>query len=74
MQGSLAAAKQQTEILKANDEQASANVAGLTAQAAHNKQRLADIETPASVAQAGRRSAKLAPDSEIDGVNTAVVA
>lgn len=48
LQASLAAAKQQTEILKANYEQASANVAGLTAQAAYNKKRLADIETLAS--------------------------
>lgn len=48
MQASLAAAKQQTEILKSNYEQASANVAGLTAQAAYNKKRLADIETLAS--------------------------
>ncbi|UPK25781.1 HlyD family secretion protein [Bradyrhizobium sp. 195] len=48
LQASLAAAKQQTEILKSNYEQASANVAGLTAQAAYNKKRLADIETLAS--------------------------
>jgi multidrug resistance efflux pump len=48
LQASLAAAKQQTEILKSNYEQATANVAGLTAQAAYNKKRLADIETLAS--------------------------
>jgi len=48
LQASLAAAKQQTEILKSNYEQASANVAGLAAQAAYNKKRLADIETLAS--------------------------
>ena len=42
------AAKQQVEILKSNYEQATANVAGLTAQAAYNKKRLADIETLAA--------------------------
>ena len=45
LQASLAAAKQQTEILKTNYEQATANVAGLTAQQAYNKKRLADIQT-----------------------------
>jgi multidrug resistance efflux pump len=45
LQASLAAAKQQTEILKSNYEQATANVAGLTAQQAYNKKRLADIQT-----------------------------
>lgn len=48
LQASLTAAKQQTEILKSNYEQASANVAGLTAQAAYNKKRLADIQTLAA--------------------------
>jgi multidrug resistance efflux pump len=48
LQASLAGAKQQTEILKANYDQATANVTGLTAQAAYNKKRLADIETLAS--------------------------
>jgi multidrug resistance efflux pump len=48
LQASLAAAKQQTEILKSNYEQATANVAGLTAQAAYNKKRLADIQTLAA--------------------------
>jgi len=48
LQASLAAAKQQVEILKSNYEQATANVAGLTAQAAYNKKRLADIETLAA--------------------------
>jgi multidrug resistance efflux pump len=48
LQASLAAAKQQTEILKSNYEQATANVAGLTAQLAYNKKRLADIETLAA--------------------------
>jgi multidrug resistance efflux pump len=37
LQASLAAAKQQVEILKSNYEQATANVTGLTAQAAYNK-------------------------------------
>jgi multidrug resistance efflux pump len=44
LQASLAAAKQQTEILKSNYEQASASVEGLAAQAAYNKKRLADID------------------------------
>src|SRR5256885_8498763 len=48
LQASLAAAKQNAEILKSNYEQATANVAGLTAQAAYNKKRLADIETLAA--------------------------
>jgi multidrug resistance efflux pump len=45
LQASLAGAKQQTEILKANYDQATANVEGLTAQQAYNKKRLADIQT-----------------------------
>ena len=45
LQASLAGAKQQVEILKANYEQATANVAGLAAQQAFNKKRLADIQT-----------------------------
>jgi len=48
LQASLAGAKQQVEILKSNYEQATANVTGLTAQAAYNKKRLADIETMAA--------------------------
>jgi multidrug resistance efflux pump len=48
LQASLAGAKQQTEILKSNYEQATSNVAGLTAQAAYNKKRLAAIETLAA--------------------------
>jgi multidrug resistance efflux pump len=44
LQASLAAAKQQTEILKSNYEQATANVTGLTAQVAFNAKRLADIQ------------------------------
>ncbi|HTE94923.1 MAG TPA: biotin/lipoyl-binding protein [Bradyrhizobium sp.] len=48
LQASLAAAKQQVEILKSNYEQATANVEGLTTQAAYNKKRLADIQTLAS--------------------------
>jgi multidrug resistance efflux pump len=43
-QASLAAAKQQTEILKSNYEQAAANAVGLTAQVAYNAKRLADIQ------------------------------
>jgi len=48
LQASLAAAKQQTEILKSNYEQATANVSGLTTQVAYNKKRLADIRTLAA--------------------------
>src|SRR5204863_3700464 len=44
LQASLAGAKQQTEILKANYDQATANVAGLAAQVAFNTQRNADIQ------------------------------
>ncbi|MEH2513334.1 multidrug resistance efflux pump [Nitrobacteraceae bacterium AZCC 1564] len=48
LQASLAAARQQVEILKANYLQASANVMGLTAQVAFNATRLANIEQLAS--------------------------
>jgi multidrug resistance efflux pump len=48
LQASLAAAKQQTEILKSNYEQATANVTGLTAQVAFNAKRNADILTLAT--------------------------
>jgi multidrug resistance efflux pump len=48
LQASLAAAKQQVEILKSNYEQATANVTGLTMQVAYNKKRLADIQTLAA--------------------------
>jgi multidrug resistance efflux pump len=44
LQASLAAAQQQTEILKSNYEQATANVAGLVAQVAFNAKRLEDIQ------------------------------
>src|SRR5438445_10665971 len=44
LQASLAAAKQQVEILKANYDQATANVRGLTAQVAFNAKRLGDIQ------------------------------
>jgi multidrug resistance efflux pump len=43
LQASLAAAKQQAVILKSNYEQATANVAGLSAQTEFNAKRLADI-------------------------------
>jgi multidrug resistance efflux pump len=96
LQASLAAAKQQTEILKANYDQASANVTGLTAQVGFNAKRLGDIQKLAAedantqfqaqdrqnqyetalaqlnVAKASQKSAKLAMDSEIGGVNTTV--
>ena len=45
LQASLAAARQQVQILKSNYEQATANVAGLGAQLAYNTKRLADIQT-----------------------------
>ncbi|TYO64285.1 HlyD family secretion protein [Bradyrhizobium hipponense] len=48
LQASLAAARQQVQILKSNYEQATANVAGLTAQQKFNTKRLADIQTLAS--------------------------
>jgi multidrug resistance efflux pump len=44
LRASLAAAQQQTEILKSNYDQATANVAGLTAQLAYNAKRLTDIQ------------------------------
>jgi multidrug resistance efflux pump len=44
LRASLAAARQQTEILKSNYDQATANVAGLTAQLAYNAKRLTDIQ------------------------------
>src|SRR5450755_3087563 len=44
LQASLAGAKQQAEILKANYDQATANVTGLTAQVAFNTKRNEDIQ------------------------------
>jgi multidrug resistance efflux pump len=44
LQASLAAAKQQAEILKSNYDQATANVVGLTAQVAFNTKRNEDIQ------------------------------
>src|SRR6202022_3096948 len=44
LQASLAAAKQQAEILKSNYGQATANVAGLDAQVKYNAKRLQDIQ------------------------------
>ena len=48
LQASLAAARQQAQILKSNYEQATANVAGLTAQLRYITKRLADIQTLAT--------------------------
>ena len=48
LQASLAAAKQQVEILKSNYDQATANVSGLATQVAYNKKRLDDIQTLAA--------------------------
>lgn len=45
LQAALVSARQQAEVLKANYEQASANVAGLKAQVAFHEKRLADIRT-----------------------------
>jgi multidrug resistance efflux pump len=96
LRASLAAAKQQTQILKSSYDQASATVAGLEAQVKFNAKRLADIQTlfasgantefreqdtqvqfetvtaQLGAAKAAQQSAKLALDSEIDGVNTTV--
>jgi multidrug resistance efflux pump len=96
LEASLAQAQQQARQLKANYEQASANVDGLTKQLAYNSQRLVDIQKLMSAdaatlfkeqdnqvqvetvtyqlqaAKATQLSAKLAMDSEIGGVNTAV--
>lgn len=44
LRASLAAAQQQTRVLKANYEQATANVAGLAAQQKYNAKRLDDIQ------------------------------
>ena len=55
-------AKQQVEILKSNYEQATANVTGLTAQAAYNKKRHADIET---LAAEGANTAFQAQDKQV---------
>jgi multidrug resistance efflux pump len=44
LQASLAGAKQQAEILKANYDQATANVTGLATQVAFNTQRSADVQ------------------------------
>jgi multidrug resistance efflux pump len=44
LQASLAAAKQQTQVLKANYDQATANVGGLEAQYKYNAKRLDDIQ------------------------------
>jgi multidrug resistance efflux pump len=48
LQASLAAAKQQTEILKSNYDQATASVVGLTEQVAFNAKRLSDIQNLAA--------------------------
>ena len=96
LQASLAAARQQAQILKSNYDQATANVAGLEAQFKFNTKRLADIQTlyaagantefreqdtqvqletvtaQLNAAKATQHSAKLALDSEINGVNTSV--
>jgi multidrug resistance efflux pump len=96
LEASLAQAKQQAKQLVSNYQQATANVEGLTAQAAYNQKRMADMEKLTSQqaqsefkmqdtqvqyetakyqlesAKAAQITAKLAVDSEIGGVNTAV--
>ncbi len=61
LQASLAAARQQTQILKSNYEQARANVAGLEAQVKYNAKRLEDIQagpTPSSRSRTTRFNSK----------------
>jgi multidrug resistance efflux pump len=96
LEASLAQTQQQAKQLVANYEQATANVAGLTAQLAYNRQRLADMQKLSGLeaqslfrmqdtqvqfetvqyqlqaAKAAQAAAKLAMNSEIGGVNTAV--
>jgi multidrug resistance efflux pump len=96
LEASLAQAKQQAKQLVSNYQEAVANVEGLTAQLAYNRQRLADIQKLTGeeaqtvfkmqdtqvqyetvnyqllAAKAAQITAKLAMDSEIGGVNTAV--
>lgn len=50
LEAALVSAQQQAQVLKANYEQASANVAGLTSQVAFHQKRLADIQ---ALAKAG---------------------
>ena len=97
LEAALVAAQQNAEMLKANYEQQSANVAGLTAQAQFHQKRLSDLQTALRsgaetefriqdmqnqattaenqllAATAAQRSAKLALDSEVGGVNTSVI-
>jgi len=96
LEASLAQSVQQAEQLKISYQQATANVEGLTAQLAYNRQRLADIQKltgeqaqslfreqdtqvqfetvhyQLQAARAAQLNAKLAMDSQIGGVNTAV--
>lgn len=96
-EAALVGAKQQAQVLKANHEQATANVASLESQLKFHQKRLVDIqalmrsgatspfkeqderdqmETAAyqlEAARAAQRSARLAMESELDGVNTTVV-
>ena len=96
LEAALAQAVQQAKQRKSNYEQATANVEGLTAQLAYNKQRLADIQKltgqqvqsafheqdtqvqyqtvsfQLEAAKAAQVTARLAMESEIGGVNTAV--
>lgn len=96
LEAALAQAQQQAKQLQSNYNQATATVAGLTAQLAYNRQRLADIQKLSvqqvqsafreqdtraqfeitkyqlEAAKAAQATAKLAMESEIDGVNTAV--
>lgn len=96
LEAALAQAQQQARQLVSNYDQATANVDGLTAQLAYNRQRTADMQKLAGqqaqsefrmqdaqvqyetvnyqlqAAKAAQATAKLAMESEIGGVNTAV--
>jgi multidrug resistance efflux pump len=96
LEAALVQARQQAQQLKATYDQATANVAALEGQLAHNVRRLGDIErltvsqaatefreqdaqvqvttlrAQLDAAKAVQQSAKLAMDSDIQGVNTAV--
>jgi multidrug resistance efflux pump len=97
LEAALVAAEQNAQILKANYDQQSANVAALAAQVQFHQKRLADLqialrggaetefriqdiqnqtttaENQLEAAKAAQRSAKLALDSEVGGVNTSVL-
>jgi multidrug resistance efflux pump len=97
LEAALVAAQQNAEVLKANYEQQSANVAALTAQVQYHQKRLSDLQSALhsgaetefriqdtqnqattadnqlQAALAAQRSAKLALDSQVGGINTSVI-